>query len=88
MNEKIGLKTLRKVSDAVHDLLASYTASLNKAYLDSDELAVNIGLKFRPHKDGVMVNYQINYVESRVKDGDMMVINENQQDLPFGGKDG
>jgi len=85
MENKIGEKTIDKSTEGIKDLLYSYLPSINRSFLEQDEIGINIGLKFRPHKDGVMVTYQINYVESRVKDGDSFVVIENQRELPFNG---
>jgi len=87
MQEKIGEKTIGDTMEGVRDMLHSYLSSINRSFLDQDELTINVGLKFRPHKNGVMVTYQIGYVESRVKDGDSIVVNEKQRELPLGGID-
>ena len=83
MKEAIGEQTIEKTLAGISDMLYSYLPSMNRAFLEQDELAVSIAIKVRPHKSGTMVNYNLSFVESRVKDGDSIVIDEKQIGLPF-----
>lgn len=83
MELPISPTVISKAIDGTLDMLMSYVPALNRAYLDNDELVVAVSLKFRPHKSGVLAEYKINFIESRTKDGDSIVIDEKQQDLPF-----
>jgi len=85
MDFLIGEETIDKTVDAIRDMLYSYLPSMNRAFVDADELAVTMGFGVRPHKDGVIVSYKVAFVESKVKDGDSIIVNEKQQSLPFAG---
>jgi hypothetical protein len=68
-------------------LALSHQRTINLAYLRQDgALDVAFKLKFSEHKGGVRVGYEIAYVESKVKDGDHIIIDEAQLSMPFGDK--
>ena len=82
MNE-IKETTIDKTLDGMRDMLYSYLNAMNRAYLEQDKLTVSMGFDVSPHKDGVVVNYRLSFVESKVKDSDSIIIDDKQQKLPF-----
>ena len=64
MDLPINPSVLKKTLEGTLDLLLSYTSALNRAYLDNDELAVTVNLKFHPHKSGILSEYKINFIEN------------------------
>jgi hypothetical protein len=83
MDLTIGDKTIDKVMRETTELLKSYLRPINSAYMDQDGLTIALQLRFVPHRDGVLAGYQINFVESRIKDSDQLIINERQMELPL-----
>jgi hypothetical protein len=85
---KIGPHTIEKVNQELHMLLEDHMDRMNKAYLANEEdLSVSISLKFRPHKTGATeIDYQISYTESKVKEGDKIIVDEQQRELFENGK--
>jgi hypothetical protein len=83
--ETIGEKTIATAKEMLGDLLASYAGQINKAYLGQDQaLSINLSLKFQPHpKGGVEMTYGIKFIESQIKDGDVVIIDEKQMELPL-----
>ena len=76
-------ETIENALDGIRDLLFSYLGKINKAYLEQDELKISAGIRLQPTKSGVSVTYNINFVESRVKDGDTIFIDDKQIPIPF-----
>ena len=83
--EPIGEKTIAAAKEMIGDMLSSYLTQINKAYLGQDQsLSVSLSLKFQPHsKGGVEMSYGISFVESKIKDGDTIIIDEKQMELPM-----
>ena len=84
MDTPIGEKTVDKAIEGIRDMLYSYLNTINRAYLQQDNLVISCGIKLQPHNNGVMVGYNVSFVESKVKDSDTIIVNENQQELQFG----
>jgi len=83
MEPKIEEETISTAIDGIRDMLFSYLGKINRAYLEQDEMKISAGIKFQPTKSGVSVTYNINFVESRVKDGGTIFIDEKQIPIPF-----
>jgi hypothetical protein len=80
---RIKRDAINEAIDGIREMLFSYLGTINKAYLAQDELKISAGMKFQPTKSGVSVTYNISFVESRVKDGDTIFIDDKQIPIPF-----
>lgn len=81
MGNKITNDVLCKASIEIEKLLMSYQEKINKTF--SDELSVSISLpvKIDMSEGEIVIRSGINFVESRVKDENIISINPNQKQL-------
>ena len=80
----IGAKTIEKAKEEIGGLLDTYHESINKAYLQCDnDLTVSLSIKLQPGRpaNSVAMTVTISYVESKVKAGSKILIEEKQGKL-------
>lgn len=82
---QLGELTIGKVKDILCEQIDTYAKAMNDAFRNqSGALDVGLTLKFRQIVDTkVELAYGINFVSERVREGDKMVIDDAQQELPF-----
>jgi hypothetical protein len=81
---ELGPKTLSSIKGILTDYIDTYGGEMSRAYVKQDgELSVAISLKFQPGKGGatVLLTHKIGFVSDRIKDGDVVEIDEKQLDL-------
>ena len=86
---KISNKVLEKAVELTSGLLRQFQDEMDVAYLNSDGntgLTVSLSVKFSAGKNDTMgIDAGINFVESRIKDGNSAYVDPNQDELPFDG---
>jgi len=87
MADSLNTEMILKAANMIEGHLIDYFKEINRAYDKAEkELAINISLKFAPHRDGIQIATQINFVTDRVKDGIAVVIDPKQMQLFSNGK--
>ena len=77
----IGIKTLTAISDQLKRHLTDYQAEIDKAYCAADDLTISLSAKLLPSEAGVKIATSITFVESKVKDGGIIVVDEKQETM-------
>ena len=80
----IGPVTLEKAKTAISNDLENWWEQIKEAFIKNDyTLAVGLSLKFQSNGGGkIEVEHGITFIESRVKDKDVIIVDEKQQKLP------
>jgi len=84
---KISDKVLEKAVELTSGLLRQFQDEMDVAYLNSDGntgLTVSLSVKFSAGKNDTMgIDAGINFVESRIKDGNSAYVDSRQEELPL-----
>ena len=87
MPSKISMKVIDKANELVAGLMRQFQDELDVAYLNSDGdkgLTVALSVKFSAGKNDTMgIDAGINFVESRIKDGNSAYVDSRQEELPL-----
>jgi hypothetical protein len=80
---EIGKKITDKGAEMIKGLLEAYRGQINDAWKDTDDMAVNFNLKFKPgsQADEIDLEAGISFTTGKVKDKITQTINERQLNL-------
>lgn len=83
----IGPKTLKTAIDMISAMIDANGKKIDQAYCGQEEeaLTVTMSIKFSPGPHGIQIDTSIGFIESRVKEKAMVVVDEKQIDLFFPG---
>lgn len=74
---KIGYMTVNEIGTAVTSVLLDHMPALDKAYQTCDKaLTVGVSIKIEPCAEGNRCDIGLSFVESRVKDHAVRLVNE------------
>jgi hypothetical protein len=84
--EQITTALLEHAIDGLCEQLLGYQQKADIAYVNDEcKLTINLSLKFAPDPDkhGILIETNVGFVESKIKDRRQMVIDPNQLQLHF-----
>ena len=86
----IGENVIKETVKQIEKLLTTYTAEIDTAYSGQEDgaLTVSLSAKLSPNADGIKIMTSISFVTSRIKDGSVVVVDENQGQLFVANKKG
>ena len=74
---KIGEQTINEIGTAITAVLLDHMPELDKAYQTCEKaLSVGVSIKIEPCKEGNRCDIGLSFVESRVKDHAVRLVNE------------
>ena len=82
--EQISTALLDQAIDGLRDQLLGYQQKADIAYVNDEcKLSINLSLKFVPDPDqrGILIETNVSFVESKIKDRRHMVVDPNQLQL-------
>jgi len=81
MEDKISMDILNKVNTEIGKLFAKYQKEINKTFCADLSISINLPIKINIPRGSVEVRAGISFVESRVKDENVISIDQNQKQL-------
>jgi len=80
----IGERTINEIGEAVTSILLDHQPDLNRAYAAAeDALAITLGVKVRPVKEGNRCEVKLSFVTSQVKTSVVRIVNDQQMSIVF-----
>lgn len=81
MKNEITMDVLNKATCEIGKLFGRYQEKINKTFCDDLSISINFPVKINILDGGIEVRSGINFVESRVKDENVISIDPNQKQL-------
>jgi len=79
----IGEKVIAGIVKQLEGHLKDYMIRIDSAYCEQedDELTISMSAKLSPDNNGIKITTKISFVADKVKDGGILVVDENQKKL-------
>ena len=71
-------RVLREGGTLLSGMLRDYEKDIRKAYLKSEDMKINLGLKLSPSDTGVKVETTISFVESKITDTAAITVSDTK----------
>jgi len=79
----IGENVIAGIVKQLEGHLKDYMAQIDEAYCDQEDdmLNISLGAKLSPDANGIKITTSISFTMNKIKDGGILVVNENQKKL-------
>ena len=71
-------RVLREGGTLLSGMLRDYEKDIKKAYLKTEDMTINLGLKLTPSDTGVKIETKINFVESKITDTATILVSDTK----------
>ena len=79
----IGENVIAGIVKQIEGHLKDYMAQIDEAYREQEDdvLSISLGAKLSPDNAGIKITTSISFTMNKIKDGGIIVVNENQKKL-------